>query len=243
MQPDASYFLDRAGIQTPLIGFYDAPDPSAFGPLVRPAEGQWACIFMFYKAWLQGRRLHLTSDNYGCGGVGTYMFGVETRSRQEYIDFLYGEERLKASGEIMGEWLDEIPCYRPEHPHIIIGPLQPDAYEHLQTVTFLINPDQLSLLVTGAHYRHSGFSPPQVTAPFASGCGLFGPAFADLDRPGAVIGATDIAVRQFLPSDILAFTVTRPTFEQLCALDEKSFLNGPFWTQVRKKRGLDSSPS
>ncbi|MFW5636801.1 MAG: hypothetical protein ACOC3W_11695 [Thermodesulfobacteriota bacterium] len=111
------------------------------------------------------------------------------------------------------------------------------------TVTFLINPDQLSLLVAGAHYLHSGFSPPRVTAPFSSGCGLFGPAFSNLDRPDAVIGATDIAVRQFLPADILAFTVTKPMFEQLCALDENSFLNGPFWTQVRKKRGIDSIDS
>lgn len=44
MQPDASYFLDKAGIHTPLVGFYDTPDPSPFEPTVQPAEGQWACI-------------------------------------------------------------------------------------------------------------------------------------------------------------------------------------------------------
>lgn len=56
--------------------------------------------------------------------------------------------------------------------------------------------------------------------------------------PQAIIGATDIAMRQHLPPDILAFTVTKPMFEQLCALDTRSFLHKPFWRNLRKARGL-----
>lgn len=236
MHPDPNFLMDKAGITLPLIGFYDTPDPSAFEPLVRPVEGRWACLYMYYKNWLKGKTLHLTEDNYGCGGAGTYLFGVKTRSREEYIDFLYGEEGLKASGELMGQWIDQSPTYKPENTNIIIGPLKDDQIEYLKTVTFLINPDQLSLFIVGAYYCQGLSSPPLVTAPFGAGCGLLTPLFDDLDSTRAIIGATDIAMRQFLPPDIMAFTVTKPLYKQFCSLDENSFLDKPFWKDLKKAR-------
>jgi len=62
--------------------------------------------------------------------------------------------------------------------------------------------------------------------------------FEDLNVPKAIIGATDIAMRQYLPQDTLAFTVTKPMFKQLCELDEKSFLYKTFWDNLKKVRGL-----
>jgi hypothetical protein len=238
MAPYPKNLIEESGVEIPPIGLYDAPDPAAFEPLVRPAQGKWACVFMFYKRWLKGETLHLTRDNYGCGGAGTYLFGVRTRSREEYIEFLVGQEGLKAEGELMGQWIDQTRPYRPEHPHVLMGPLRDEQYDYLKTVTFFVNPDQLSLFVTGAYYRAGPSDPPVVTAPFASGCGLMAALFGDLDRPRAIIGATDIAMRRFLPPEILAFTVTKPMYEQLCALDEHSFLGKPFWQEVKKARGM-----
>jgi len=237
MHPDPTFLLENAGITIPLIGFYDTPDPSAFEPIVSPVEGRWACSYMFYKSWLKGKTLHLTKENHGCGGAGTYLFSVKTRSRQEYIDFLYGEEGLKVSGELMGQWIDQTPTYKPEHPNILIGPLKDDQYEHLKTVTFFINPDQLSLFVVGAYYHQGLPSPKLIKVPFTAGCGLLAPLFDDLESPNAVIGATDIAMRKFLPPDIIAFTVTKPMYQQLCALNETSFLVKPFWQDLMKARG------
>ena len=237
MHPDPTFLTEKAEITIPLIGFYDTPNPSAFEPLVRPVKDRWACLYMFYKNWLKNKTLHLTKENYGCGGAGTYLFGVKTRSRQEYIDFLYGEEGLKASGELMGQWIDQAPTYKPAHPNILVGPLKEDQFEYLKTVTFFINPDQLSLFVVGAYYHQGLSSPPLVTSPFAAGCGLLAPLFDDLESPMAIIGATDIAMRQFLPPDIMAFTVTKPMYQRLCALDETSFLDKPFWQDLKKARG------
>ena len=39
MLPDPKFLMEKAGVNIPLIGFYDAPDPSAFEPLVRSVEG------------------------------------------------------------------------------------------------------------------------------------------------------------------------------------------------------------
>jgi hypothetical protein len=251
VQPDPKKLLDIAGVTLPPIGLYDADDPAPFAPTVSPKEGRWACVFMFYKRWLEGETLHITADNFGCGGAGTYLCDRQTRTREEYIDFLYGEEGLKADREIMARWIDGTHHYRPEHGNLFLGPLRADQYAHLKTVTFFVNPDQLTLLLTGAHYRHAPGDPssgdrpsgdrpsvgqPPVIAPFASGCGQLVALFDDLDAPQAMIGATDIAMRKFLPPDILAFTVTRPMFEQLCSLDENSFLYKPFWQGLREAR-------
>jgi len=60
--------------------------------------------------------------------------------------------------------------------------------------------------------------------------------FDDFDTPKATIGGTDIAMRPYLPYDTFAFTVTKPMFEQLCRLDEKSFLYKSFWNNVKQTR-------
>jgi hypothetical protein len=236
MQPDPTKLIEKIGINFPLIGFYDAPDVSFFRPLVSPKPGNKACVFMFYKNWQKGETLHITKDNFGCGGAGSYLFSVDVRTREELINFLVDGEGLKASHELMARWVEKRRTYRPEHPNILIGPLKDAQYEYLKSITFLVNPDQLSALMIGANYNSVPGDLPPVIAPFGSGCSLILPPFDDPGIPQAVIGATDIAMRQFLPPDVLAFTVTKPMFKQLCELDEKSFLYKPFWKNLMKAR-------
>jgi hypothetical protein len=77
-----------------------------------------------------------------------------------------------------------------------------------------------------------------VTIAFGSGCGQIAALLGDLgtEIPKAMVGATDIAMREHLPPDILAFTVNRPMFRQLCELDEGSFLYKSFWERLRRAR-------
>ena len=236
MQPDPTHLLEVIGPDIPLVGLYDAPDPVPFSPVVRPAPGQRTCIFAFYRNWLAGETLHLTRESYGCGGAGRALCGVETRSRDEFVRFLVDDEGLKASHELMQQWLDYRRPYKQANPHILIGPLRREQYAYLKTVTFYVNPDQYSILALGAQYNSAPDGPAPVLAPFGSGCAQLVSLFDDLRLPQAVTGATDIAMRQHLPADVLAFTVTRPMFEQLCALDERSFLHKPFWQRFRKAR-------
>jgi hypothetical protein len=141
----------------------------------------------------------------------------------------------------MDQWLDHRKTYRQEHPNIFIGPLREDQYDHLKSVTFFVDPDQLSVLMLGAQYHSAPTDPPPVLAPFGSGCMQLVTLFQDLGIPQAVIGATDIAMRKHLPPDVLAFTVSKPMFKQLCELDEKSFLHKPFWRNLREARGVAES--
>lgn len=148
------------------------------------------------------------------------------------------EEGLKASPELMNEWLDHRTVYQPEHPNMLIGPLREDQEKFLKTITFFVNPDQLSALMLGAQYHSKPGDLPPVLAPFGAGCMQLLALFADLNAPQAIIGATDIAMRQYLPPELLAFTVTKPMFKLLCDLDEESFLFRPFLKNLKKARGL-----
>jgi hypothetical protein len=234
-QPDPSNLLKRIGLTIPLIGFYDPPDPAAFEPLVLPSES--TCVFAYYKSWLQGETLHITKEHYGCGGAGRWMCGVETRSRKEFISFLVDTEGLKASRELMEMWIDSGKLYKSKYPNTLIGPLKADQWPYLKSVTFFADPDQLSALMTGAQYHSKPSDPPPVVAPFGSGCMLLLP-FDDVDIPQAAIGAVDMAMRHYLSPGTLAFVATKPMFERLCALDERSFLYKGFWEKLRRSRGL-----
>jgi hypothetical protein len=91
----------------------------------------------------------------------------------------------------------------------------------------------------GAQYHSAPGDPIPVLASFGSGCMQLMPVFNDLTIPQAMVGATDIAMRQYLSPDILAFSVTKPMFERLCSLDERSFLYKPFWQRLMKARGVE----
>jgi hypothetical protein len=234
--PSVETLLTRLKISLPVIGLYDAPDPEAFAPLVAPQPRAHTCVWAFYGRWLKGETAHLTAAAHGCGGCGRAWFGVQTRGRDEFLAFLADEEGLRASRELMGRWLDTHPSYAPRHGHLLVGPLRHDQYEHLLTATFLVDPDQLSAFVIGAHYHAAPEDPAPVLADFGSGCmGLIEP-FADLGVAQAAIGATDIAMRSYLPPQVLAFTVTRPLLERLASLDERSFLFKPFLQDLQAAR-------
>ena len=232
--PNPQTLRKRLDIQTPIIGFYDSPDPGLFETFVSP-EGR-ACVFSFYEHWLEGKTLHITKDRYGCGGAGHWMWGIQLRSRKAFLEFLVDGEGLKASHTLMGKWIDAARPYRAENPHLFLGPLRDEAWPDLKTITFLVNPDQLSALAIGAQYHSTPDDPPPVIAPFGSGCSQLLP-FRNLDIAQASIGATDIAMRPHIPPDLLTFTVTRLMFKQLCELDEKSFLSKPFLQRLRQARG------
>lgn len=238
MNPNPTYLLEKTQIELPLIAFYDAPDTKPFEPVVTPNKQGRACMFSFYKKWLDGKTAALTKDNYGCGGASMHLFRQPLRPHEEFVSFLADEEGLKANHALMDDWIRESNEYKPEHEFILYGPLKEAVYEYAKTITFLVNPDQLSMLMIGAQYFATKYDPTPVIAPFGSGCMLSVSVFNDLDKPQAVIGATDMAMRQYLPSDVLAFTVTKPMYERMCQLDENSFLEKGFIKQLKKVRGL-----
>lgn len=225
-----------AGITTRPIGVYDAPDPEPFAPLV-PLK---RCIFDHYEAWQQGETVVIDGASQGCPGCGYWLTGVgRFPSRAAMVDFLTVKEGLRERGSLTEAWLGAHPVSVPVQGHILVGPVRQDLARYLRTVTFFVTPDQLSVLVTGAHYHAHPEDPEPVLAPIGSGCGQVFSLFPDLGQAQAIIGATDIAMRQCLPPDLLTFTVTMPMLERLLSLDDgHSFLEKPFLRRLRSSRAL-----
>jgi len=235
MQPNPANLLKIAEITNPLVGFYDTPNKKPFEPFTDVNH----CIFSCYHGWMRGESTCLSEQNVGaigCPGAGYWNCNVATVPSEDVAHYLAVQEGLKASPDLMCQWLANQPSYKKEHGCVVIGPLRMEQYDYLKTITFYVNPDQLSLLVTGAEYHNASASHHPVTAVYGSGCGQLAAVFDDFDTPIATIGGTDIAMRPYLPFDTLAFTVTKPMFEQLCRLDEMSFLHKSFWNNVKQAR-------
>jgi hypothetical protein len=158
-------------------------------------------------------------------------------SKEAMVSFLTDKEGLRENAQLTESWLDAHPTFTPQNGKILVGPVRDELAKYLRTVTFFVNPDQLSVLIYAAHYHAHPEDPEPVLAPFGSGCGLLFSMFPDLSRPQTVIGATDIAMRQHLPPDILGFTVTVPMLARLLSLDDgHSFLSKPFLKRLSTAR-------
>jgi len=233
MKPDPTDLLEVAGLETPLIGFYDVPDRTPFEPFAQLER----CIFSCYENWLKGESISISVNDTICRGGNYWIGGVEFASRDNLATALAEREGFK-SVELMKQWLDNQKPYIIEHRYVVIGPLVDEYYDYLKTITFFVNPDQLSLLLLGTEYANASVDVHPTFVAFGSGCGQMAALFGNVDPdvPKAMIGATDIAMREHLPPDILALTVNKPMYRQLCELDEDSFLYKPFWKRLRKAR-------
>ena len=235
MKNNMAELLEIAGISIPPVGAYDVPDVKPFEPFSRPAH----CVFESYDGWLRGESTVINGENaagFGCPGAGYWLCGIETMPKEAVAGYLAGQEGLKASTDTMCRWLENHPPYRTDHGSIVVAPLKDDQEAFLKTVTFFVNPDQLALLLTGAEYWNAAPDKTFVMTPYGSGCGQLLTMFPDLDEPQAMVGATDLAMRKYLPADILAFTVTMPMLAQLGGLDDSSFLKKTFWKELRDAR-------
>lgn len=228
----ATGILELAGIETPVVGVYDAPHTLPFAPLVLARR----CIFSSYENWQKGHCVLVNRESEGCRGAVYWLCGIEATSKEKMRHFYSQRKGLKATAELMEHWLEDHPPHKPQESHLIVGPLKEGQDRYLKTITLYVNPDQLSLLLTGCEYENGPADAQPIISSFGSGCGQLAALFKDLNVPQAIIGSTDILMREHLPPEVMALTVTKPMFEQLCSFGENSSLFRPFWSTLRNKR-------
>ena len=239
MQPDPSFLLDTLNVTFPLIGLYDAPDPAAFAPLVEPNPTPSAASvsFRISRDWQAGKTVHLTTDNFGCGGAGGSLCGVERDDRAGFLHFLAIDEGLKESEALMGRWLDaprELragprpradraaqgrPVRAPEDRHVL-GQARPAR-----------RPDA----------RRRSTATPRTTRrlpspTFSSGCGQLA-RFPTSTCPRRRSARPTSPCASGCRPTSWPSPMTRPLFEQFCLFDEDSYLTKPFLKRLKKARG------
>ena len=221
---------------------------------LRFREGVWGCVMATIIAASKGRTAVYDRKTFGCAGGGTGLgFGDQYEQCGLEIDLLLstgsGEqvrrdsrmaegERFFKSPEQVHRWLETVPFTEVAAEYVVLKPLeQITEDERPEVVLFLVNPDQLSALVTMTDYqRGTGDS---VIAGFAAACQpiLFALNEAKRERPRGVIGFFDISQRMRVARDVLSFTVP---FELLLEMEsnvEGSFLEMEDWLKLKERQG------
>lgn len=228
--------VSKLRLATPLVGVYDAAPSAAFAPLVE-TEGT-TCCFAYYPRWIEGETLVLSRGGAGCQGAYRAL-GLLQGYPPHMAHFLTDGvgapkgEGLKATPEIAQAFLDRARPIEATSGYILIGPLRLEQWQTLRSVTFFVDPDRLGAVMTLAGYWSADTV---VSAPFGSGCSLMWRALEEDGRDRAVLGATDIAMRRYLPANVLSLSVSPRRFEQMVSFPDEAFLNRAWWNDLLDAR-------
>ena len=211
------------------------------GALTFPPGTMGVCLIGMLEAASKGRTAAFTEDTCGCGG-GKAGLGFAPMDRERIVPFLStGTPEIpgkfyKQSQALVEAFLDTFPEAEPA-PCLVMKPL--DQMEETETpfsVVFLVNPDQLSGLITLANYdRPAGDG---VTLRFGSGCAqsvLYAMADSAQGAERCTVGLTDPSGRLHVSRDLLSFAIPWQRFLAMEANAEGSFLTKGTWTSLRAR--------
>ncbi|HOX46009.1 MAG TPA: DUF169 domain-containing protein [Myxococcota bacterium] len=244
--------LGALELDTPRVALYDAAPSPAFGKLVE-ARGR-ACCFAYYPRWVKGETLVVRradddfgKPSHGCPGLQRSL-GLGGPYPPWMANFLTDGkngapmgEGLKASPALAQEYLDRARRLTPSGDSLLLGPLRLEAWPAVRSVTFFADADRLSALMTLAAYWSA--EPDEVIAPFSSGCGLLWRELVLGGRERAVLGCTDVAMRKYLPRELMSLTVGPERLERMLGYPDDAFLGRSWWRELLEARTKRHPPA
>ncbi len=162
--------------------------------------------------------------------------------REEAFDDFTRGERYVQTPEKVKKFIDCLPITDIPAEYVIFKPLGEvdKEKETPRSITFFVNPDQLSALIVLANYGRGDNE--NVFIPFAAGCqsiGVYPYKEADAEKGRAVVGLTDISarvhIRQQLGDNLMTFTTPMSLFDEMEENVEGSFLQRPTWQTLLKE--------
>lgn len=210
-------------------------------------QGRWGCAVALYNTVAKkGRWALFSRKTTMCfGGIAGLCFGNNYHLMQGGIENFLSTgskqrqgERYKKNPELAKAFVDKLPYVEIPKEYLVLKPLKdtdPDKPAP-GLISFFVNPDQLSALTVLANFDREGGD--NVIIPFSSGCQslcLLPHNESKKPLPKAVVGLTDITVRNMLDPNILSFTVPYPMFMQMEQNVDDSFLKLDLWAKVAKR--------
>ena len=199
-----------------------------FGDQYRSFPGGEECFCRFLSSGNAGSEPGQT--------IGQQMAASGATAMAE--EFLQGERYLK-SPQVVAKFLAGLPIIDIPSRYVVMKPLREVDFtrDNVRSITFLVNPDQLSALVVLANYE--GEHNENVVIPFAAGCQAIGICTYrenEQENPRAVVGLVDLSarknVRRQLGKDMMSFSVTAEMFQRMERNVEGSFLERETWKSL-----------
>jgi uncharacterized protein (DUF169 family) len=216
-------------------------------------DGSMGCVSAMLLAATKGRTVAFDRAHFGCpgGGVGlgfgnTYVgFPIDrllsTGGQAELAngqrwDMVVGERFFEAP-EITDRWASAVPFREVPTKYVVAKPLdQLQDGEPPALVWMLVNPDQMSAVITQIGYRRGSVE--NVVAPWGAACQSILFAYAECEnvQPRAVLGFFDISQRHRVDREILSLTIPYGLFLEMGSATEGSFLQTEAWKKLRGRQ-------
>jgi len=184
----------------------------------------------FLSTGVEGRREDIAEKARAFGG-------------KELSENMLKGEGIRKTPELVEQFLKELPVMDIPAKYVVFKPLsQVGGDEQPKVIVFIVNPDQLSALVTLSGFGRTGID--NVIIPQgAAGCHLIGIypfREAQSDRQRAVVGLTDLTARRnlrnLLGMDVLTFAVPFELFREMESNVEESFLSRSLWKSLIEEK-------
>ena len=145
-------------------------------------------------------------------------------------------ERFFASPEVAARWAEALPYRDVPTELIVYKPLEQVAEgEDVSLVLMLVNPDQLSALVTLASFRRGAIDATVSSWGAACQSMLFAHAEAERENPRGVIGFFDISQRKRIARELLSYTMPYRLYLEMESSVDESFLGTAAWQKLRDR--------
>ena len=225
-------FVSHFPVTLPSMGWYFSsvlPEDS-----IELQKNKRTCMFKHIEDVTKGNKICFSQNSSGCRGAACY-FGF-TQPNEKAGGFLASEEMFKENIAYGNEFYNQIEAEEPQKKYLILSKLeQIEDNICIEVVNCWVNPLSLSGLVA-----LSNFDSPEnnnVIVPFASGCqSMWTIPYKEKNKkqPRATVGALDPAMRKYIASDTMLFSVPSNRFNSMAENIKKSFASENKWLTLIK---------
>lgn len=223
-----SKLSETISFKYPAIGWYFSSEEIENSFVFK--NDKWVCMFMYLKMVLKkGKRMRFSGDHVGaCTGPSEY-FGFRELT-DDGGQFIAETERFKKNKSLACQYYKESlkSIHSPKEKYVYMEKVETiDKNREIEVVNlFPTLKDLANLIVLSNYDREKNMD--NVLAPFASGCqSVFTVPYNEnfQKKPKAVIGLMEPIVRQFIPEDMVSFSVPSKRFVEMVNNIEGSFLD------------------